>query len=513
MQSRFGEGSVEATSVLNALGAFRDGAVSKRDTVNAIKLVLSHHYDLKQALTDVLYHPAADWHPDDFEFGSPQPSHLTIPSFLQPVHQPQFHLPPTPWQQANTSQRLSYNQTWSSTPTEPIANYDQSPAADCPDISSGFPESLSPQIAFQETLDSETTMPSFLSASMPVSDGWLVEDMPPPSKKRRCGTFEDQILQHAIDHDSPETAEQIGLPTTNAAQPIVPSQRQSETRGRKAQDREFPKQFIHGLCGKGFVARCKVKKHHWGNVLNDLGTTTGCWAKHGKPDVSWDDHPSCKKTAKLPDHARTASPSSQTDGESQERSQTIPPIASIVEELRGATTYTTNTREDYQDYPQGTNRYHSHRLPHRSSFDALLHAANMMSQVDTTQAQGYTESLATQLDAHITAAERSRQYITGLQNDLGGYQSEAVAAHGYHHPYTTTGSDFLYPPRGHHVPLEVALPFYGRPQAHTPHMYPPTTGNSIDDPASVSNDAHSSRALLPPFSPDPYVRSRRVQDE
>ena len=523
MQSRFGEGSVQVTSIWNVLGAFGAGIVSKKETVTAIKLVLSHHHDLMQALMDVLYHPEADWDVGDFDFGSPQPNHLAIPSLLQPAHQPRFHPSPIHWhedQQAHTSQRLSYNQTWSSTPTESVGNHAQSLAVDYPDIYPRHPESHSPQPAFQETLASETTLPYSLSAPMLLSNGQSVKNMSIPSKKRRCDTFEDQISQHAMDQE-PESAEQTGLPNTNTVRPIAPSRRQSQTKGQRSQNEDRPKQFIHGLCGKGFVARCKVKKHHWGNVLNDLETTTGCWAKHGKPNISWDDHPSCKKTSKVPDRAWTTSPITQTDGESQEKSQIISPTAptaptsSSVHQPHGGIEYTPNMHEHYRDDPQGTNLYHMHRLPHRSSFDTLLEAANMISQVDAAQLQVRTDSLATQLSAQATAAKHSGQYVTDWQNTLGGYHSEAVVARGYLQPYTMAGSNFLYPPRGHHVPLEVALPFYGRPQAHTPHMYPTTSGNSIDDPTSMLNDAHttSRRALLSPFSPDPRVRSRTMQEE
>ena len=77
--------------------------------------------------------------------------------------------------------------------------------------------------------------------------------------------------------------------------------------------------FIHAICGKGFASRYKVRKHHWGAKNDDIATTTGCWAKHGKPDCNWDDDESCKvqsgkaRAAKMKDTTTTCG---ATDGSS-----------------------------------------------------------------------------------------------------------------------------------------------------------------------------------------------------
>ncbi|KAF2465499.1 uncharacterized protein BDR25DRAFT_84446 [Lindgomyces ingoldianus] len=52
--------------------------------------------------------------------------------------------------------------------------------------------------------------------------------------------------------------------------------------------------FVHIICNRGFPTRLAVKKHHWGARVNDMLTKTGCWHKHNRPDIAWDDHPSCK---------------------------------------------------------------------------------------------------------------------------------------------------------------------------------------------------------------------------
>jgi hypothetical protein len=59
--------------------------------------------------------------------------------------------------------------------------------------------------------------------------------------------------------------------------PVKPSGRPTRVKG----------EFIHSLCGKSFATRHGVKKHHWGPKIDDRATTTGCWAKHGKPGVEW----------------------------------------------------------------------------------------------------------------------------------------------------------------------------------------------------------------------------------
>lgn len=46
-------------------------------------------------------------------------------------------------------------------------------------------------------------------------------------------------------------------------------------------------QFVHAICGKTFTTRHAVKKHHWGQKMNDEETTTGCWFNNGKPNVDW----------------------------------------------------------------------------------------------------------------------------------------------------------------------------------------------------------------------------------
>jgi hypothetical protein len=83
-------------SILNVLGTFRAGGLSKKDTLVAIRLTLGDQADLKQDLLNILFHREADWGAGDFDLGLRQ---LSIPSspcpqFLQPAHQPEMRLPP-----------------------------------------------------------------------------------------------------------------------------------------------------------------------------------------------------------------------------------------------------------------------------------------------------------------------------------------------------------------------------------------------------------------------------------
>jgi hypothetical protein len=89
--------------------------------------------------------------------------------------------------------------------------------------------------------------------------------------------------------------EQGPLPLTCSVSPYINNQAnigeaEIEPAGRCAPGGPF----IHAICGKGFASRYKVRKHHWGAKNDDMATTTGCWAKHGKPSSNWNDHDSCK---------------------------------------------------------------------------------------------------------------------------------------------------------------------------------------------------------------------------
>ena len=86
------------TAIFSVLTAFQAGKVSKRDTFAAIQVVLGDQTDLKQGLMNILLHKDADWGMGDFDFASTNPLSPS-PRFLQPIYQPQMHLPSIspPW--------------------------------------------------------------------------------------------------------------------------------------------------------------------------------------------------------------------------------------------------------------------------------------------------------------------------------------------------------------------------------------------------------------------------------
>ena len=100
-------------SILNILGTFREGRLSKKDTLVAIRLTLGDQADLKQDLLNILFHKDADWRMGDFDFGSHQPFSQGSPSpqFLQPAHQPQMRLPPISplWYEASQNYPSTYS--------------------------------------------------------------------------------------------------------------------------------------------------------------------------------------------------------------------------------------------------------------------------------------------------------------------------------------------------------------------------------------------------------------------
>jgi hypothetical protein len=182
--------------------------------------------------------------------------------------------------------------------------------------------------------------------------------------------------------------------------------------------------FIHALCGKGFATASKVEKHHWGKKHNDLATTTGCWSKHKKPDVAWDDHPSCK------------------DGRSKSETTESMPLTSkqiepknTISELRASATLDTsqyNTIPGFRtlnDLPRTVAKvvrtaattimptlekaetlYHTHRTPPQSSLDSLLTAVNVTSRIDAPKLQDCNDSIILQLDTQAVAADISAQH-------------------------------------------------------------------------------------------------------
>ncbi|KAH7083367.1 hypothetical protein BKA63DRAFT_151896 [Paraphoma chrysanthemicola] len=185
--------------------------------------------------------------------------------------------------------------------------------------------------------------------------------------------------------------------------------------------------FVHGLCGKRFATRSKVKKHHWGNRNDDLDTKTGCWAKHNKPDVNWDDHPSCrielkprvvKESRNLPKPSRIEIRRESAEHKAPVVPAMVPtypttPFESSMQQnhAREQVDMSDPSRPSGQYADTSYLPYHTHRLPTRSSFESLLSAVNLASQIEAPVPQGRNDSLVHQLDAQAAAAERGSQYL------------------------------------------------------------------------------------------------------
>ncbi|KAH7068730.1 hypothetical protein FB567DRAFT_158057 [Paraphoma chrysanthemicola] len=185
--------------------------------------------------------------------------------------------------------------------------------------------------------------------------------------------------------------------------------------------------FVHGLCGKRFATRSKVKKHHWGNRNDDLDTKTGCWAKHNKPDANWDDHPSCRIELKprMVKEPRALPKPSRIEDRPESTEHKAPVVPAMVPTYR-TTPFASSMQQNHAceqaqmsdpSRPSGQYAetsylpYHTHRLPSRSSFESLLSAVNLASQIEAPVPQGRNDSLVHQLDAQAAATERGSQYL------------------------------------------------------------------------------------------------------
>lgn len=115
-QSTFGEDSSEWTNICQGLKEFTAGRLSKREAYGTMVGVLGNNQSLKQGLEDFLHHRDALWEPGDFDQPAAGADHETAaqtsPDFLQPQHQPQFRLFPTPtaWGSSSSQQAVPSQQ-------------------------------------------------------------------------------------------------------------------------------------------------------------------------------------------------------------------------------------------------------------------------------------------------------------------------------------------------------------------------------------------------------------------
>ncbi|KAH6865597.1 hypothetical protein BKA58DRAFT_224484 [Alternaria rosae] len=493
---RFGEHSTEVISILNILGTFRAGEMSKKDTLVAIRHTLGDHADLKQDLLNILFHREADWGVGDFDFGFRQPLEQPSPSpqFLQPAHQPQMRLPPISplWHEVG---HAYYSQPWSSVTNGPMLDHVQSPTGN---------HSNSPAISYQTQLSptlsprkgpTTTASPSVLGVPVAVPIGQPIDDMLPPSKKRRChqsSTTQAKGKEEPREEDA-KIARHMSPSTETTDRLSVPPQPEKKIKEANTSSQGRGGPYIHGLCGKGFSGRSKVKKHHWGKKLDDLETTSGCWAKNNKPNVSWNEHPSCRDGV-AQQKLSSAVPKPRTV---TQKAPLVPPMVPTSEDRNHFFADTSRPCRESEQPIEDMGAYHSHRLPTRSSFDDLLTAVNVACEIDAPQPQGRIDSVVSHLDAQAAAAEYNRQYITNWQAASDDRRGESLP-YGRQNPYTTQVLGL----RGVHVPVHMALPVLDGS-----YQYPPPTRaftNShwnSDHEVAFDGSSRQYAALGSPFSP------------
>jgi hypothetical protein len=212
--------------------------------------------------------------------------------------------------------------------------------------------------------------------------------------------------------------------------------------------------FVHSLCGKAFNTRSGVKKHHWGARLNDLKTVTGCWAKHGKPDAAWDDHPSCKEQPKDERHANDEPvrqcfkapvaqmmPARQSSIVDMQNLNELPPKVAQSLSISPSTAVPGDQARYSSDQISPSNSY---------NFQTLLTVVNAASSIESPTPQSRNDSVITHLDAQVNAQElqalqdpllmdHARKQISGLQRS--GYLAIGSLAQNQH-PSADAGQDW-----------------------------------------------------------------------
>jgi hypothetical protein len=332
--------------------------------------------------------------------------------------------------------------------------------------------------------------------------------MPPPSRKRRRL---NSSAHFKVEEDTDE--EDIEASVCASPPAKVPSKRTLQRQAKKKAEEEQVRPavegpYIHSLCGKGFASRSKVKKHHWGAKLENLETTNGCWAKHNKPDVSWNEHPSCKEGPPPRRTANRSIESKPTQKESKQKAPVVPTMIPTLEDLPRTVYEAVNPQEADQPIFTEVGPFHSHRLPTQDRFNSLLTAAKFASRIEAPRPQGRNDSLISHLNAQAVLAEDKREYCTSWVDTAQDQQDEF--AYGHHHPYTAQGLGISYPVGGVHVPLDVALPSQRANYTYTLSAGSPQNADWNQNPTYQFNDARLYQTSLEPDLP-PYPDHMRRQ--
>ncbi|KAJ8114888.1 hypothetical protein OPT61_g3332 [Boeremia exigua] len=256
-----------------------------------------------------------------------------------------------------------------------------------------------------EPFQMPNSLPQEAFPSMPASR--LGHDLTPSSNN--WSTSAGLRQEHPMDYQPLPNAAIRSSPNVEPTLDVEDSSRDIPA------DRPVEALYVHSLCGKGFATLSGVKKHHWGKRINDPATTTGCWAKHRKPDVTWDDHPSCKGRQPVPETNRGVSSSSKSKvldlqpkvptNSTLLQYDTLPGFPTL-HDLPNTVAKTLSASDATIPGPEEWKPpHHASQLAPRSSFDSLLTAVNMASQIDATKSEAQEDSVTPPRDVKVAAAK------------------------------------------------------------------------------------------------------------
>ncbi|KAL7770168.1 hypothetical protein CFE70_000101 [Pyrenophora teres f. teres 0-1] len=191
------------------------------------------------------------------------------------------------WGQSEQRENITYSLLWPNLAPEafnPVLDRTPSFASHHMDTPAFFHENHPHEVVSPERTISATASPSILGVPIAVPVGQLLDDPhEPPRKRRRQNSTAAHLHSRNSTYQENDSSDKkpTPLPAYNT-QPTLSAQSTKEHKENQTQEgaRSYP--YIHGLCGKGFSTRSKVKKHHWGVKMDDLETTTALYNPHGE---------------------------------------------------------------------------------------------------------------------------------------------------------------------------------------------------------------------------------------
>jgi hypothetical protein len=453
----------------------------------------------------------------------PVTDQLTLPGIEHSPHTPasncNYHIEiaTLPLKERDDSQQPQYEQPWGSLDydntweSEGLAQLDQheecmisdqqfSPSATHEDIRPESPRlrrrsesaiAISPQHSSAALPETSREGLNMSNGPYPVSIGNPAISMPPPPRKRNHMSLvleekaEERGVNASVKYEpEPKRHQSIQALSSKPLRETPSSHKQSQGGGA----------YVHSLCGKSFAERSKVKKHHWGNKNDDLNTTTGCWHKHKRPNVSWDDHPSCKSVPRPALRNSRRARSATEDAKAPVVPAMVPDYPNVVPGFPTLRDLPRTYREAAEsphthsslakDGPMHNSTlqesyvpYHSHGLPGTilppsSPFESLLTAVNVAAKIEEPSPKGRNDSVVIyELDAQAIAAERTGQY-TPAWAFTSGCQDEYYNSRHYLPSPTDNGFGMGSPSTARYMPLDMNLSRSNSVDYATPNVSP-----------------------------------------